>query len=96
MSASPNPVNVYGTGVANKKTITVHEQSYVGPITQSNDCGAAATITTTNANGPDATFDVVGNSAVTCTATFHDGFNQTATTQIVVTTSGFVISGKKR
>jgi hypothetical protein len=92
LTVQPNPVNVYGTGAGNAQTITVHETAYNGPFTESDTCAGKATISSANANGPDATYTVTGVSAVTCTATFTDAFNQHIATQVIVTTSGWVIN----
>jgi hypothetical protein len=92
LTVQPNPVNVYGAGAGNAQTIIVHETAYNGPFTESDTCAGKATISSANANGPDATYTVTGVSAVTCTATFTDAFNQHIATQVIVTTSGWVIN----
>jgi hypothetical protein len=96
LTVQPNPVNVYGTGSANAKTITVDETSYPGTFTESDNCAGKATISPASANGPHATFTVTGVAAGTCVATFTDAFNQQTTTQVIVTTNGFIINGKIR
>ena len=97
LTVTPNPVNIFGTGAANAQTVTVQESGYVGPFTHTDTCGGNITITLTSAtaNGPSATYSVAASSAVTCDITFSDAFSQHTPTHVVVTTSGFVISGKK-
>ena len=96
ISASPNPVNVLGTGAANAQTVTVHETGYFLNFSESDTCGGIAAVTTTSPAGPTAQYTVTGIAAGTCTATFSDSFAQNAQTQIIVTTSGFVINGKRK
>jgi hypothetical protein len=84
---------VNGTGAANAQTITVHETGYSGTFGEVDTCSGKATVTTSNNNGPQATYTVTGVSAGTCDATFSDLFSQTAAVHIVVTTSGFTIQG---
>ena len=85
-----------GTGAASAQTITVHETAYSGSFTESDDCAGKASFSPITSTGPNASVSVTGNAAVTCTATFTDAFNQHTTTQVVVTTSGWVINGKLR
>ena len=91
-----------GYGAANAQTITVSENPYNAPLsfTESDTCnpgtGTIATVTTSNAQGPSATYTVTGVNAGQCDATFKDAFNQTATTHITVTSAGFGISSRKR
>jgi hypothetical protein len=63
---------------------------------ESDDCAGKATFSAASGNGPHATFTVTGVAAVTCTATIKDALNQQTTTQVVVTTNGFIINGKIR
>ena len=74
----------------------MHETSYNGTFAENDNCTGKATITTSNNNGPTATYTVTGVAAGSCTATFSDSFSQTAPVNIVVTTSGFTINSKKR
>ena len=79
----------------------VHEGSYVGPFTFTDNgtCSGKATIALksgSTGNGTDSDYTVTGVAAGTCDVTFKDAFNQTASTHITVTTSGFIISGKAR
>jgi hypothetical protein len=87
---------VLGTGAGNAQTVTVHETAYVSNFGESDTCGGIATVTTTNPAGPTAHYTVTGIAAGNCTVTFSDAFAQTTQTQVAVTTSGFVINGKRR
>ena len=93
---SPNPVNVNGTGSGNAQTVNVHETSYNLPFTESDTCSGKATValqSPSTGNGPDSNYTVTGVAAGQCDITFKDAFNQSASTHIVITTSGFVIQG---
>jgi len=100
--ASPNPVAVDGLGANNAKTVTVSENPYPAPrqFGESDTCsptsGTIATITTSNPQGPAATYTVTGIKGGNCDATFVDAYNQSATVHIVVTAGGFTINGRQR
>jgi hypothetical protein len=93
-------VNVNGTGASNAATVHVHETSYAGPFTHTEaNCSGIATVAVkspSTGNGPDSDYTVTGVASGQCDVTFKDAFNQMASTHIVVTTSGFTISGKRR
>jgi hypothetical protein len=86
-------VNVNGAGAANAQTITVHETGFSGSFGESDTCSGKATITTSNAHGPTATYTVTGQAGGQCDANFTDTFGQTASVHIYVTISGFTIQG---
>ena len=96
LTTSPTTTNVYGAGAANAQTFTVSETGYTGSFGEADTCSGIATVTTSNAHGPSATYTVTGILGGTCDATFSDTFSQTATEHIVVTTSPITISGKRR
>jgi hypothetical protein len=76
--------------------VTVSETSYAGPFTHTEaSCSGIATVTPASANGPSTSFTVTGVAAGQCDVTFKDSFNQTASTHVVVTVSGFTINSKK-
>ena len=86
-------------GLSNAATVHVHETGYIGPFTESDTCGANASIALksgSSGNGQDSDYTVTGNANVQCDATFKDGFNQTASVHIVVTLTPFHINSKKR
>ncbi|HEY0380818.1 MAG TPA: hypothetical protein VGC72_01225 [Candidatus Elarobacter sp.] len=96
MSVVPNSVAINQSGGA--QDVHVLEAGYTGPFFESDTCAGKATVSSSAAGGPDATYTVTGISAVTCDATFTDNHvpAQSTTLHIVVTTSGFTISGHKR
>jgi hypothetical protein len=100
--ASPNPVAVDGLGSNNAKTVTVSENPYPAPrqFGESDTCspasGTIATVTTSNPQGPSATYTVTGIKGGNCDATFVDAFNQSAAVHIIVTAGGFTINGHQR
>jgi hypothetical protein len=102
LNASPNPVAVNGLGANNATTITVSENPYPPPrqFGESDTCspasGTLATITTSNPQGPSATYTVTGIKGGNCDATFRDGFGQSTTVHIIVTAGGFSINGHQR
>ena len=73
----------------------VHETSYIGAFThtEANCSGIATVALASGGNGPDSDYTVTGVAAGNCDITFKDTFNQTASTHVVVTTSGFTIQG---
>ena len=91
----PNPVNVNGVGASNAQTFSATETGYAGVFGESDNCSGIATVTTSNANGPTATYTVTGIAAGNCTVTISDSHGQQTTTQVAVTTNGFVINGKR-
>ena len=93
LSVSPNPVNVTGTGAGSATKIAVQESGYSGAFTESDTCsGIAAIAAPSNLNGPSVTFTAEGIAAGTCSASFTDSNAQKASTSVVVTTGGIIIS----
>jgi hypothetical protein len=92
--ASPNPVNVDALGSAAAQAATVQETGYGGLFGELDTCTGIATVATSNAHGPSATYTVTGVSAGNCSITFSDTFAQQQTISVVVTTSGFTINKK--
>ena len=96
LSVNPTTVPVYGTGSADASTLLVQETGYSGTFTEQDTCAGTATISTTSANGPSATYTVTGVAAGSCSATFEDSFAQQTTASIVVTTNGFTVQSRPR
>jgi hypothetical protein len=86
---------VVGVGAANAKAITVQETGYTGAFGEQDTCSGIATVSSSNAKGPTASYTVTGVAAGSCSATFADASNQTASVNITVTTNGFVINGAR-
>ena len=75
-----------------------HETSYTLAFGESDTCSGKATVALkapSTGNGPDSDYTVTGVAAGQCDITFTDFFGQSTQTHVVVTTSGFIISGKK-
>ena len=102
LNVSPNPIAVNGLGSNNARTVTVSENPYAPPrqFGESDTCspasGTIATITTSNPQGPSATYTVTGIKGGSCDATFTDAFSQSVTAHVVVTAGGFTINGHQR
>ena len=92
--ASPSPLNIDALGAAAALPATVSETGYNGLFGELDTCSGVATVTTSNAHGPSATYTVTGVNAGNCSITFSDTFAQQATISVVVTTSGFTINKK--
>ncbi len=101
LGAAPNPANVNGLGAANAVNVHVHETSYTGPFsfTDNGSCSGKASIALksgSSASGPDSDYTVTGIASGSCDVVFSDSLNQTASVHIVVTASGLTISGHRR
>lgn len=96
LTTSPTTTNVNGAGAVNAQTFSVSETGYTSTFGESDTCSGIATVATSNAHGPSATYTVTGISGGTCDATFTDTFSQTASEHIVVTISPFTINGVRR
>lgn len=100
LSVSPAAVQIYGTGALNAQNILVQESGYSASFSEADTCnpssGQIATIATSSASGPSATYSATGVNAGTCTATFSDGSGQKQTISISVTTSGWTIQTHRR
>ncbi|HTV74774.1 MAG TPA: hypothetical protein VME66_13845 [Candidatus Acidoferrales bacterium] len=96
LNVAPTALPIYGTGAANANTLTVSESGYAGTFSENDTCSSVATIATSNASGPTATYTVTGVGAGTCNVTFEDSFAQQASASITVTTTGFTVSSHGR
>jgi hypothetical protein len=94
LSASPNAVSISVSG--GTQDFHVLESGYTGPFFESDDCAGKATVASTAAGGPDATYTATGFSAVQCDATFTDNHGGSTVVHITVTISGFNISSHVR
>jgi hypothetical protein len=87
---------INGPGSSNAGTVTVQETGYGGTFSENDTCAGIATVTTSSASGPSATFTVTGIAAGGCSATFSDSHGQQASTSIAVTTTGFGVNTHAR
>jgi hypothetical protein len=90
----PNSVGINQAG--GTQDVHVLESGYTGPFFETDTCSGKATVSSSAAGGPDATYTVTGLASVTCDATFTDNHGGSTQLHIVVTTSGFTISSHVR
>ncbi|HEX3631591.1 MAG TPA: hypothetical protein VHZ01_03700 [Casimicrobiaceae bacterium] len=83
---TPSSLSFNGAGSSEQATETVSETGYTGQIAQTNTCSGIATVSPASAAAP-ATFTVTATSAGSCTITYTDSHSDTATSNIVVTTT---------
>jgi hypothetical protein len=93
---SPTSLPISGTGIGNAGSATVQESGYGGTFSEHDTCTGIATVTTSSASGPSATFTVTGVAAGSCSATFSDSNSQQVSTSIAVTTNGFGVDAHAR
>jgi len=91
LSVNPTALSMNGTGASYAQDLDVQETSYTGAFTESDTCGAVATVTPTSGAGPSTTFTVTPSAGGTCNATFSDTNNQHVSVAITVTTTGFTV-----
>jgi hypothetical protein len=96
ITATPNTLQIVGTGPAYSQDFHIKETAYAGGFTETDTCGANASITSAAPAGPDATYTATGFGPVVCDATFKDSFNQQVVVHITVTTSDINIQSKRR
>jgi hypothetical protein len=88
---TPSSLSFNGAGSSETATETASETGYTGQIAQTNTCTGIATVTPASAAAP-ATFTITAVSAGSCTITYADSHSNTATSNVVVTTT--ILSGQ--
>jgi hypothetical protein len=76
LSVNPTTVQLIGIGSSNAANVQVQETGYSGAFSEGDTCTGVATVTSSSATGPAATFTVTGSSAGSCNATFSDTLGQ--------------------
>jgi hypothetical protein len=84
LSVNPTTVQLVGIGSSNAANVLVQETGDSGAFSESDTCAGVATVTSSSATGPEATFTVTGISAGACNATFSDTFGQHVTIPVGV------------
>jgi hypothetical protein len=103
-SAAPGPsgsLSVTPTSVeipAQSNIVTLTENGYTGPFTETDSCSGVVTVQPATGTGPAATFTLVqGHSGGKCAVTFADaGSVHTATVQVGVTATIITGQGRRR
>lgn len=96
LSVAPTSLSIVGVGAGDALTINVVEGAYSNPFTESDTCAGIATVSTTSAVGPSATYTVTGVAVGSCSATFTDTKNQSLNVPLTVTASQYVVQGVQK
>jgi hypothetical protein len=92
---TPSSLSFNGAGSSEQGTETVSESGYTGTIAQTNTCSGVATVSPASAAAP-ATFTITAVNAGSCTITYADSHSNTATSNVVVTTTILTGQSAKR
>jgi hypothetical protein len=85
------------TGIGVSQSLGVTETGYTNAFSESDTCSGIATVSTTSANGPSATYSVTSVATGACAITISDNANHAVTAQVDVTTSNLNLqSGARR
>ena len=92
----PNSIDFTAVGAAAAFPLAAFQAGYAGPITESDTCAGIVTVSTSPPMGTTAQFLVTPVAPGACTITLLGGSNQTLDVPITVTTSGLVVSSRRK
>lgn len=96
LNVTPASVPLAAAGAASASTVTVSEPGYAGPFAESDSCSGIATVASSNALGPTATFTVTAQAAGSCNAAFSDTLGQQVRITVAVATGTLGINALAR